>query len=160
MKSFAARQMIYGAMTSVLVMITTAFIRIPGPLGYIHLGDAVVLLSAVYVGRPAVLGSAIGAALADILSGFPLYAPITAVIKAGMALLACRGAGKRRWLYFVMAALFMAAGYCVYECFIYGPAMAVTAVPFNLVQGTAAVLIGGLLSHRRVLERINLQDLK
>ena len=65
-------------------------IRIPTPLkGYINLGDAIVLLCAFLLPPSyAFFAAGIGSMLADIFSGYAVYAPATFIIKGLMALAA------------------------------------------------------------------------
>ena len=136
------------AMTCVLTMV----VRIPTPTkGYLNLGDAAVLLSGWLLGP--IWGSVaagVGSALADLLSGYPVYVPGTLVIKATMAFLvslvplrAARRAESRPRLGFMLAAplaeLVMVAGYYLYEAAVIGEGFgaALLGAPGNAVQGIA-----------------------
>ena len=69
-----------GALFASLVFIGTFILKIPTPGtgGYIHPGDALVILSGVFLGpNYGFLAAAVGSALADILGGYVFYAPIT-----------------------------------------------------------------------------------
>lgn len=76
------------ATTSLLVAMTfiaTAFIKIgtPGGTGYIHVGDAVILVSCYFLPMPyAIAVGAIGAALADWAAGYVPYILITILAKS------------------------------------------------------------------------------
>ena len=64
-------------------------IEIPTVGGYVHLGDCMVFLSVVVLGKKrGAFSSAIGMALVDITSGYYVWAPFTFVIKWGMAYIA------------------------------------------------------------------------
>ena len=72
------------AMFAALTCIATFIIKIPTPGtgGYIHPGDALVILSGIFLGP--LYGAAaagIGSAMADILGGYFFYAPVTMLIK-------------------------------------------------------------------------------
>lgn len=87
MNEKTGRLVMTGIMTS-LVMVATMMIRIHVPFtqGYVHLGDAVIFLAVLVVGKKyGVFAAGIGSALADILSGYAYYAPWTLVVKALMA---------------------------------------------------------------------------
>ena len=76
-----------GIMTS-LVLVATMIIRIHIPFtqGYVHLGDAVIFLSVLILGKKyGTFAAGVGSALADLLSGYAYYAPWTFVVKALMA---------------------------------------------------------------------------
>lgn len=71
------------AMFAALVTVTTAFIMIPSPFGYAHAGDSMIYLAASILPPPfAIAASSIGAALADIITGYAYWAVPTAIIKA------------------------------------------------------------------------------
>ena len=71
------------AMFAALVTVTTAFIKIPAPLGYAHAGDSVIYLAASVLPAPFSFAAAsIGGALADLMSGYAVWAFPTAIIKA------------------------------------------------------------------------------
>ena len=62
---------VFAAMTALL----TATLHIPVGNGYIHCGDAVIFLAAAMLPLPYAVGaSAVGGMLADVLSGYPVYA--------------------------------------------------------------------------------------
>ncbi|MCR5176477.1 MAG: ECF transporter S component [Anaerovibrio sp.] len=72
-----------------IICVATMIIQIPIPLGYAHLGDCVILLSAMCLDTShAVLVSAVGSMLADFFTGFAIWCIPTLVIKGIMALIA------------------------------------------------------------------------
>ena len=84
------KRIVLSALMASLTCVATMIIKIPTPLqGYINLGDCIVLLSAWTLGPVyGFAASGIGSLLADLLSGYGVYAPVTFVIKGGMALIA------------------------------------------------------------------------
>ena len=91
MKHQKLYHLVLAALFAALTYVATNIIRVPIPAtdGYINLGDCVVLLGAFLLGP--VYGAAaggIGSALADILSGYAVFAPGTFVIKALIAVIA------------------------------------------------------------------------
>ena len=70
------------ALFTALTTIATVLIQIPGVQGYINFGDAVIFISAYILGGAGgfIVGS-VGSMLADIFTGFFIYAPFTFVIK-------------------------------------------------------------------------------
>ena len=70
-----------------IVFLGVFIIKFPGPFGYMHIGDSMIFLSVLMLGgkRGAVAGG-IGAALADIVSGYTIWAVPTLICKAAMAL--------------------------------------------------------------------------
>ena len=84
------QKMVLAALIASLTCVATMLIKIPSPLkGYLNLGDCVVLVSG-WVLSPlyGFLAAGIGSALADVFSGYIIYAPATFVIKGLMALAA------------------------------------------------------------------------
>jgi len=65
-------------------------IKIPSPLkGYINLGDGIVLIASWILPLPyGLIAAGLGSALADLFSGYVVYAPATFIIKALMAVVA------------------------------------------------------------------------
>ncbi len=126
--------------------------RIPIPLGYAHLGDAVIFLLALSIGRrEALIAACLGSALSDVLGGFLLWAVPTLVIKFFMAdivwRIAGRGnAGRLRVLgAFVLSSVWMAAAYTVFGAALYASVAAgLASTPGLLMEGavnTVAALI-------------------
>ena len=72
------------AMFAALIAALTYFPKIPIPGGgYVHLGDSMIYIAATFLPTPyALCAAAIGGGLADIISGFAIYAPFTVVAKA------------------------------------------------------------------------------
>ena len=84
------KKLVMTALMAALTCIATMIIVIPSPLkGYINLGDCLVLTSG-WILSPAYgfFAAGLGSALADVLSGYVIYAPATFVIKGLMALIA------------------------------------------------------------------------
>lgn len=142
------------ALLAALACVATLVIRIPSPTGgYLNLGDAVVLLSAYLLGP--LYGAAaagIGSMLADLLSGYPAYAPATLVIKAGMALLAGglyrsmrqRPAGVA--LAGIAGEVPMVAGYWLYDAWLLRSfAGSMAGIPSNLAQAVFGAAASTLL---------------
>ena len=139
------------ALFAALTAVATMAIAIPLPGGgYANLGDAVVLLSAFFLpGAYAAVAAGLGAAMADVLLSYTLYAPATFVIKALMALCAAalaRG-NKRRIVAAVLAECIMVAGYFLFETVLYGVAGAAPALAGNSVQGVVGIVAALILYH-------------
>ena len=89
----STQKIVMAALLAALTCIATIIIKIPSPLkGYLNLGDCVVLLSG-WMLSPlyGFLSAGLGSSLADLLSGYVVYAPATFVIKGAMALVAFYG---------------------------------------------------------------------
>lgn len=87
MKNKKLNKMVYAAMFAAMIFVLTRFIQIPVASGYVHFGDALIYIVALTVGGPwSLFAAALGAALADLTSGFAVYAPATVIIKMLIAL--------------------------------------------------------------------------
>lgn len=150
----------FGALFAAIICVCT-LISIPLPIGYFNLGDAAVLLSAWILGPLyGVVAAAIGSALSDLVMGYVIYAPATAVIKALMALCAYSiskallGVIKKPSLFFIPRAIsatvaeaVMVVGYFVYEFFAlsYGFGAAASVLG-NVTQGVCGIVIATTVS--------------
>jgi len=144
------------SLLAALCCVATMIIKIPSPLkGYLNLGDCVVLLSG-WLLSPAYgfAAAGIGSALADIFSGYIVYAPATLVIKGIMAVVAhfCfhglhnkLGNTPSRIIGGALAEIEMILGYFLFEGFMYGFMPSVVNIPANAVQGVAGLIIGAIL---------------
>lgn len=88
MKNKKLLKIVITAMFAALITGLTFFPKIPIPGGgYVHLGDAMIYLAASFLPMPyAMVAAAIGGGLADILSGYVSYAPVTVIVKALLTL--------------------------------------------------------------------------
>lgn len=154
-----------GGLMAALVCVATSFFKLPVAVtqGYIHLGDAFVLVSAAVLGPLGVVAAALGSMLADLLGGYFHYLLPTFVIKGLVALVVYLGlkGDKPLWaevLMLIAAELVMVAGYFVAEWLLlgYGLAAAAAAVLPNLVQGASGVVIGAVLIpiFKRILKQV------
>ncbi len=149
------KKIVTAALLAALTCVATMLIKIPSPLkGYLNLGDCVVLLigstlSPLY----GFLSAGIGSALADVFSGYVVYAPATFAIKGVMALIMCF-VRKSRITGGIIAEIFMVLGYFVFEGFLYGfVPSAVNIIP-NAVQGVAGLILGLVLI--KIFEKHNI----
>ena len=150
------KKLVAAALLAALTCIATMIIKIPSPLqGYLNLGDCIVLLagwllSPVY----GFVAAGLGSALADLFSGYLIYAPATFVIKGLMALIAHYGFKllhkklsplSSEIISGVVAEIMMVLGYYVFEGFLYGFAPSAVNIPANSVQAVAGLLLGTVL---------------
>lgn len=139
---------IFAAVTAIL----TAFVRVPVPPGFVHLGDAVIFLASALLPAPlAAAAAATGGGFADLIAGYPLYIPATVLIKAAMTIpfgKASRIITGRNILACVFAVLIGAGGYLAYDFLLYGDG-ALMALPANIFQEIASgiifIIIGGII---------------
>ncbi|MFX1483494.1 MAG: ECF transporter S component [Promethearchaeota archaeon] len=143
------------AIMTALSTIMTLVIQIPypGTSGYFNFGDTMVMLSGLLLGPVGgFFAGGVGSAMADLISGYSFYAPITLVVKGleGMAVgyLGSRVRGHERlnkldFIAVIIGAAIMLSGYFIAEYFLFGVAVALgELVTINLAQ----VTIGGIVT--------------
>ncbi len=166
--SNTTKRIVIAAMVAALTCVATMIIKIPSPLkGYLNLGDCVVLLAG-WMLNPVYgfLAAGLGSALADLFSGYVVYAPATFVIKGLMALVAFYGFKllhnkignlPSRIITGFVAEVVMILGYFLFEGVLYGFGPSVVNIPANGVQGVAGLILGCLLVKVFENSKISLQ---
>ena len=138
------------AMFAALISVTTAYIKIPAPLGYAHAGDSMIYLAAsVLPGPLGFAAAAVGGGLADLLAGYPQWAIPTAIIKALNVLpfflikLALKNSPKLdkiislpNLLMLIPTTIVTIGGYFVANALLYDTAAAIAEILPNLVQAS------------------------
>lgn len=152
-----------------IICVATLVIQIPAPAtnGYFNLGDCFVLLAGWFLGPVyGFIAAGVGSALADIITGYFLYAPATFVIKALMALVAYFIYKALKSKPFigkvtgtVTAEILMVLGYFAYEAAVLGYGLAAAAsIPTNIVQGivgvAASVTLASAMEKSRTLKKL------
>ncbi len=152
------KKLVMAALFAALCCVATMSIKIPVPAtnGYIHPGDAMVILSGIFLG-PIMggLAAGIGSMMADLLGGYIVYVPITFAVKTVMAvasyyafhiltkkgakmIVGCIASG-------ICAAVIVTLGYFVCESFLYGTSAAAASVIPNVIQGLGGLIISSIL---------------
>jgi uncharacterized membrane protein len=151
MRNRSTLRLAYGGLLAAAIALLTAYVRLPVVMlkGYAHLGDLGILLSGLVLGPFAALPAAVGSGLADLLAGYPVYAPFTLVIKGAMGFALGRWIRVRRFsvrnlLVLVGTAAFMVGAYFLTDALLYGTEAAVASLVGNCVQG-GAMVAGGLV---------------
>lgn len=132
---------------SALVFVITAYLHIPTYNGYVHCGDGLIFIAACILPMPySIVVGVLGAMLADLLTGFAIWAPGSMIIKGLLALLfTCKSnkiITKRNLIMLLPAALISAAGYYLYEVLITGSFIAsLSGIPGSLVQAAASSVV-------------------
>lgn len=162
------KKIVIVALMTALVCVTTMVIKIPSPLkGYLNLGDCMVLLSG-WMLSPAYgfLAAGLGSALADLFSGYAVYAPATFVIKGLMACTAFYGfnllskkAGTlpSRVISGITTEIVMIFGYFLFEGLLYGFLPSIVNIPANGIQGIASLILGIVLINAFAQSKITLE---
>ena len=136
-------------------------VPIPGTGGYLNFGDIAVIFCGLFLGKKygAVAGG-VGSALADIIGGFFIFAPITLVAKGLEGMLAgIIGETKIPVVLLPLAGLTMVAVYFVAEWLLpgWGLGAALSEVPFNLIQAFVGSF-GGFLVYKAVMRALPQKD--
>lgn len=171
MKKDKLTQMVMTALFVAFTAVATMIIKIPTPTqGYVHVGDALVLLCGVLLGPGlGAIAAGLGSAFADAFSGYMMWVPGTFLIKAATAAVAgvlYRTLNKKHGKVVsviaagALAEAVMVAGYFVYGTLLLvlsgsGVAAALTeeffGIPFNIMQGVCGIAIAAailpVLSH-------------
>ena len=148
--------MVLTALFMAMIMVLTAMTKIPVPAtkGYVHLGDCMIFVAVVVLGRKyGTIAAGVGSALADIIGGYAYYAPVTLIVKSLMAFVMARfiiwalkkfehhpvipiGIGM------ALAGALMATGYYCAEVIMYGNfLLPVAAIPGNIAQFVAGMAV-------------------
>lgn len=146
------------AMMTALIFAVTFFIRIPllSTGGYLNLGDVIIIVAALLLNNYySLFAGGVGSALADILSGYSIYAPMTFIIKALVAffILIMQKNGESRRKFIVGAFLAESAMvilYFFFEFFVFNSKIAIFNVPFNCIQLFVTIIIS-FLSYKPII---------
>lgn len=150
------RDIVLSAMFAALICVATMIIKIQlTPNGYINLGDGVIILASKALGPfYAFFAAGIGSMLADLLSGFAFYAPVTFLVKGLMAVVTFfvmkkLSGMKNKTLPIIIASvaaeIVMIFGYYIFESIVYGFGAALASMPGNSIQAAAGIVSGALL---------------
>lgn len=132
---------------SALVFVVTAYLHIPTYNGYVHCGDGFIFLAACILPMPySIIVGVLGAMLADLLTGFAIWAPGSMIIKGLLALIfSCRSkkiVTTRSLIMLLPAALISTAGYYLYEVLITGSfAASLAGIPGSIIQAVASSIV-------------------
>lgn len=161
----------YTAIFTATILLATSIIKFSTGLGegYIHLGDSIIYLTACVLPFPyCLIAGALGGALADILSGYAIWAIPTMLIKMLNALpfavisrklktnkILC----KQTVLMTVISGFITIIGYFVAECILYSVASATLSLIGNTIQAVASgiifIIMAAALDKTNFKRRIN-----
>ena len=141
-----------GQLCGTTLLLTLLSLPLPSGYGYVNLGDAGVFLCACLLpGGLGALAAGVGAALADLILGWAVYAPVTLLVKGLTALLAglaLRRAGKAALPLSLLCGLLIPLGYFLFETVLLtAPAAAVNILP-NSLQAVIGATLGTLVGRQ------------
>lgn len=158
MKTSKIQKLTIAALFAALTCVATFIIKIPTPGtgGYIHPGDAIVILCGIFLGPVyGGLAAGIGSALADLLGGYFIYAPVTFLIKGLVAIVVSlvyhklsvimKASVLRCAVSGIFSTLIVVIGYFFFEIFISGMGGALSSIPANIIQGASGLIISSIL---------------
>ncbi len=139
------------ALFAALILVATAYLKIPIALGYVHLGDVFIVTACFMLPLPMAAGvAAVGSMLADLIAGYVIYMPVSFFAKGVMAVLASLVYYKKfTWLKAVVGSLAgsaaMILAYFFFEGFMYGFPVAAANLPAQFLQPLIAVPAGSAI---------------
>ena len=169
MQNFSIKELTLLGLSLAMITMSTMMIQIPIPAtnGYVHVGDAFILVVSVFLGRKyGAIAGGLGSALADILSGFAFWAPFTLVIKALMGYIMGSVqigqdqsvSDKKSLLTAGLSALVMILGYFIAETIITGRfQVALFSIPWNGMQGVSAIVLYLVIG--KIFEKVGVKTL-
>lgn len=159
-------KLVLTALMVCLVLLATYIIKIPSPFtqGYVHLGDTMIFLSVLLLGKKGGAAAAgLGSALADLMGGYAAYAPWTFIIKGLMAFIMgvfiemmlkkkkhhvkIGSVPLIEILGMVIAGIVMVAGYAIVDGVFAGNMLAgLLGAPFNVGQFAVGLVLATILA--------------
>ncbi len=130
------------AMLAAMVFVMTAYVHVPTGRGYTHAGDGIIFLAASLLPTPyAVAAGAVGAALADGLSGFVIWIPATVIIKGLTALFFTSKSDKiintRNIIALLPSLVLCVVGYSLYDGIVIAGKFSAAAIAAGFAQTPA-----------------------
>lgn len=150
----------YTAIITGITALCTAIISIPiGLAGYINFGDSIIFIAGIFFGPfPALIAGGIGAAAADLILGYTIWAPFSFIIKGlegffvGFFSIFISKHFKNKYkivayiIAMVIAGIVMIAGYFFATWILYGLPIAIISIGQNSIQiGISIAVALGLL---------------
>lgn len=162
MKKESLRWMCLSGLLTAIVFVFTAYLHIPSHTGYTHVGDGFIYLAACLLPLPyAMFVGAVGALLADCLTGFAIWAPGSVIIKAVAVLFFTRKQKKiitrRNVLALLPASALCIGGYYLYEALITGNFIApLSGIPGYVTQSVLSSILFLVLG--TALDKLNVKN--
>lgn len=144
--------LVVSALMTAVVMATTMFTKIDMSIGYLNLGDLVIMMiSCIAPFKIAIVAAGLGSAMADVFNGYAIYFFFTLLIKAGEVVIIHYMMNHSLFKKYVFIP-FLSAG--LFMVLMYGGANVIITGDFNalwvsllgdLPQGLISALIATLL---------------
>lgn len=162
----SVKSIAFAGVMAALIFVFTFIVQIPTGTGYVHMGDTMIFLAVILIGtKRSIPAAGIGAALADIISGYANYALPTFIIKAIMALicgLIFEKLFNGKFLGFIIGGaiggLFEVFGYAVTKIILYGELGGIASTVPDLFQALfgigVATIIAGIFYKTKTLQKL------
>ena len=143
------------ALMAALIFVATYLVKIPNPAtgGYSHMGDCMIFLAVVLLGRRnGSLAAGIGGALSDFLAGAPVWILPTLIIKYIMAfimgtIIKAKPESKKLQIFgAAVGGVFQVIAYTFVKIILFGLATALMSLPNISIQTLVGVVLFGILS--------------
>ncbi len=164
MKSSKIKTLTLAGLFAAIIYITTAYLHIPSHTGFTHVGDAFIYLAASIFPLPyALLASVLGAMLADVLTGFAIWAPASMIIKALVVVLFTNKnkkiVCKRNLFALIISGVITLLGYYLYDAiFISNFIVALSGILGYIIQsvlsGILFAIIGAAFDKMNIRSKI------
>ena len=144
------REMVTTALMAALIFVATFLIKIPNPAtgGYSHMGDCMIFLAVVFLGRKnGSMAAGIGGALSDFLAGAPIWILPTFIIKYIMAFIMATiikkqpESKKLQLIGAIVGGIFQIIGYTLAKIVLIGVAPALMSVPNVSIQTLVGIVL-------------------
>ena len=144
------REMVTTALMAALIFVATFLIKIPNPAtgGYSHMGDCMIFLAVVFLGRKnGSMAAGIGGALSDFLAGAPIWILPTFIIKYIMAFIMGTiikkqpESKKLQLIGATVGGIFQIIGYTLAKVILIGVAPALMSVPNVSIQTAVGIVL-------------------
>lgn len=160
MKQEKTKQIAMSALMIALIFVCTYTVKVPNPAtgGYSHMGDCMIFLAVIVLGKKqGALAGGLGAALSDLLTGATLWVLPTFIIKLLMGwlmgtILDKKVSGKLSYLVgATIGGIWQCIAYTIVKIPLFGVATAVASIPGILTQTVIGLIIYTVLAN--ALER-------
>ena len=138
------KKLAFGALISAMVTVATILsVPVPGFRLYFNLGEGIIYTIAILMGPSygAICGG-LGASIADLILGYPLWAPATLIIKGLEGYIVGRLAPRNRILAMLAGATIMSISYSAIAGLLYGK----EAIPIELMTDITQTGIGMIVA--------------
>lgn len=149
MRENKTKDLVESGLAIALICVGILFFQVPTINGFAHLGDSIIFITVLMLGkRRGSLAAALGGFLADLLSGYAIWAIPTFIIKYVMAYIMgtvvekYHFKSKYGWIFgAIIGSIWQIFGYAVAGTILFNFNTALAEIPSNLMQSLSGALI-------------------